>query len=92
MRLRWLRNPVKCLEATLQRCWRPWDLSDLWLGDDLISSFFHGFHGTIFASIGQVLGGATDFGGEHWDDPVVKPAVVAQQGQIVWDPNPPRRL
>eukprot|EP00438_Fugacium_kawagutii_P004404 Skav208532 [mRNA] locus=scaffold3037:131753:160941:+ [translate_table: standard] len=37
-----------------------------------------------------VLGGASDFGGERWEDPVVKPALVAQGGQIVWDPNPPR--
>ena len=40
---------------------------------------------------GQVLGGASDFGGERWDDPIVKPAMVASGGQIVWDPNPPRR-
>ena len=36
----------------------------------------------------QVLGGASDFGGERWEDPIVKPALVAQAGQIVWDPNP----
>ena len=40
--------------------------------------------------IHQVLGGASDFGGERWDDPIVKPAMVASGGQIVWDPNPPR--
>ena len=38
----------------------------------------------------EVLGGATEFGGERWEDPIVKPALVAQGGQIVWDPNPPR--
>ncbi|CAE7946263.1 pntB [Symbiodinium sp. KB8] len=38
----------------------------------------------------QVLGGAENFGGEHWDDPVVKPAIVARGGAVVWDPNPPR--
>ena len=39
----------------------------------------------------QVLGGAENFGGEHWDDPVVKPAIVARGGAVVWDPNPPRQ-
>ena len=38
----------------------------------------------------QVLGGAEGFGGEHWDDPVVKPAIVARGSAVVWDPNPPR--
>ena len=28
MRLRWLPSPVKCLEATSQRCWRPADSDD----------------------------------------------------------------
>ena len=39
----------------------------------------------------QVLGGAAEFGGERWEDPIIKPAMVAQGGQVVWDPNPPRR-
>eukprot|EP00434_Breviolum_minutum_P035833 symbB.v1.2.031733.t1/scaffold3717.1/size51512/3 len=46
--------------------------------------------GSNFAALLEVLGGATEFGGERWEDPIVKPALVAQGGQIVWDPNPPR--
>jgi len=46
--------------------------------------------GSNFAALLEVLGGASDFGGERWDDPIVKPAMVASGGQIVWDPNPPR--
>jgi len=48
------------------------------------------FFSTDIHRIHQVLGGASDFGGERWDDPIVKPAMVASGGQIVWDPNPPR--
>lgn len=44
--------------------------------------------GSNFTALLEVLGGASDFGGERWEDPIVKPALVAQAGQIVWDPNP----
>lgn len=46
--------------------------------------------GSNFTAMLEVLGGAENFGGEHWDDPVVKPAIVARGGAVVWDPNPPR--
>eukprot|EP00440_Ansanella_granifera_P051488 gb/GFBE01055821.1/.p1 GENE.gb/GFBE01055821.1/~~gb/GFBE01055821.1/.p1 ORF type:complete len:1274 (+),score=357.35 gb/GFBE01055821.1/:1-3822(+) len=46
--------------------------------------------GSNFTALLEVLGGGSNFGGEHWDDPIVKPAVVAQGGRVVWDPNPPR--
>ncbi|CAE6933108.1 pntB [Symbiodinium natans] len=46
--------------------------------------------GSNFAALLEVLGSAENFGGEHWDDPVVKPAIVARGGAVVWDPNPPR--
>eukprot|EP00439_Symbiodinium_sp_Y106_P082080 s392_g21.t1 len=46
--------------------------------------------GSNFTAMLEVLGGAQNFGGEHWDDPVVKPAIVARGGAVVWDPNPPR--
>lgn len=48
------------------------------------------FHLSKPSKTREVLGGATEFGGERWEDPIVKPALVAQGGQIVWDPNPPR--
>jgi len=46
--------------------------------------------GSNFTALLEVLGGGSDFGGDHWEDPVVKPAVVAQKGEVVWNPNPPR--
>lgn len=46
--------------------------------------------GSNFAALLEVLGGAAEFGGERWEDPIIKPAMVAQGGQVVWDPNPPR--
>eukprot|EP00933_Yihiella_yeosuensis_P058642 TRINITY_DN5926_c0_g1_i2.p1 TRINITY_DN5926_c0_g1~~TRINITY_DN5926_c0_g1_i2.p1 ORF type:complete len:1014 (+),score=237.82 TRINITY_DN5926_c0_g1_i2:425-3043(+) len=38
----------------------------------------------------DTLGGADKFGGEHWDDSIIRPAIVAHGGQFVWNPNPPR--
>lgn len=47
--------------------------------------------GSNFVALLEVLGGASDFGGEHWEDPIVKPAIVAQGAKLLWDPNPPRQ-
>ena len=56
----------------------------------MFPGWFRCFSFPHFLYLHQVLGGASDFGGERWEDPIVKPALVAQAGQIVWDPNPPR--
>eukprot|EP00931_Biecheleriopsis_adriatica_P117063 TRINITY_DN92616_c0_g1_i1.p1 TRINITY_DN92616_c0_g1~~TRINITY_DN92616_c0_g1_i1.p1 ORF type:complete len:1276 (+),score=300.00 TRINITY_DN92616_c0_g1_i1:43-3828(+) len=46
--------------------------------------------GSNFSALLEVLGGGANFGGEAWEDPIVKPAIVVQGGHIIWDPNPPR--
>jgi len=46
--------------------------------------------GSNFTALLEVLGAAEDFGGEHWEDAIVKPAIIARGGRIVYDPNPPR--
>ena len=76
MHPRWHRSQARCWEATSLPCWRPCLLGVL---------------GVAAWPRLQVLGGAENFGGEHWDDPVVKPAIVARGGAVVWDPNPPRQ-
>jgi len=45
--------------------------------------------GSNFTAMLETLGGAEDFGGEHWEDPVVLPATVARGGQVLWPPPPP---
>jgi len=45
--------------------------------------------GNNFAALLDTLGGAADFGGEHWEDGVIRPATIAHQGQITWPPPPP---
>jgi len=37
----------------------------------------------------ETLGGAANFGGEHWEDAVIKPATVVHQGRLLWPPAPP---
>jgi len=39
-----------------------------------------------FVALLDVLGGATDFGGSHWDDPIIKPATVVHAGKLLWPP------
>lgn len=39
--------------------------------------------GSNFAALLETLGGAADFGGAHWDDPIVRPATIAHQGQLL---------
>jgi len=44
--------------------------------------------GHNFVALLDTLGGAADFGGDCWDDVVIRPATVARQGQILWPPPP----
>jgi NAD(P) transhydrogenase len=41
-----------------------------------------------FVALLGVLGGAIDFGGAHWDDPIIKPATVVHAGKLLWPPAP----
>jgi len=42
----------------------------------------------IFVALLDVMGGAEDFGGAHWEDPIVKPATVVRAGELLWPPKP----
>merc|ERR1719487_1027443 len=41
-----------------------------------------------FVALLEVLGGASEFGGAHWDDPIIKPATVVHGGKLLWPPAP----
>mmetsp|Transcript_113929 Transcript_113929/g.207640 ORF Transcript_113929/g.207640 Transcript_113929/m.207640 type:complete len:827 (+) Transcript_113929:3-2483(+) len=45
--------------------------------------------GSNFAALLETLGGAADFGGDHWDDPVIMPATVVRGGRLVFNTIPP---
>mmetsp|Transcript_55285 Transcript_55285/g.103884 ORF Transcript_55285/g.103884 Transcript_55285/m.103884 type:complete len:1383 (-) Transcript_55285:63-4211(-) len=45
--------------------------------------------GNNFVALLEVLGGASSFGGEHWEDPVIKAATVVHKGKLRWPPAPP---
>lgn len=45
--------------------------------------------GNNFIAMLSTLGGATDFGGEKWEDPIIRPATVAAHGEITWPPPTP---
>jgi NAD(P) transhydrogenase len=41
-----------------------------------------------FVALLETLGGGQNFGGEHWDDAIIRPSLVAHQGQLLWPPPP----
>lgn len=41
-----------------------------------------------FLAMLDTLGQAADFGGPHWKDPIIQPAMVASQRQLLWPPKP----
>eukprot|EP00929_Paragymnodinium_shiwhaense_P087957 TRINITY_DN48123_c0_g1_i1.p1 TRINITY_DN48123_c0_g1~~TRINITY_DN48123_c0_g1_i1.p1 ORF type:complete len:1343 (-),score=328.86 TRINITY_DN48123_c0_g1_i1:273-4301(-) len=45
--------------------------------------------GNNFVAMLDTLGGAADFGGDHWKDPIIEPATVLQDGVVKWPPPPP---
>lgn len=44
--------------------------------------------GNNFIALLETLGGGTNFGGEHWQDPIIKPAAVVHEGKVCWPPAP----
>lgn len=39
-----------------------------------------------FAAMLETLGGGSNFGGKHWEDPIVRPATVVRDGELLWPP------
>lgn len=44
--------------------------------------------GNNFVALLEMMGGAVEFGGDHWDDPVIRAATVMLGGQLKWPPPP----
>jgi len=44
--------------------------------------------GSNYAALLEALGGGADFGGSHWDDPVVRAATVLRGGERLWQLAP----
>jgi len=45
--------------------------------------------GHNFAAMLDTLGGATEFGGDKWEDPIIRPATVMRDGKKLWPPPRP---
>jgi len=45
--------------------------------------------GSNFLALLDTLGGGSSFGGDRWEDPIVRPATIVHMGEARWPPPPP---
>lgn len=46
-------------------------------------------YGNNLVALLDVLGQGANFGGEKWNDPVIRPATIVRNGELLWPPPPP---